>query len=190
MPSDNDSGHLLLELLKKNAQYDSETGKYIFKDLNNLVIEEPKKARNPFLLFKEKNMDQIKKYIENCSEFSGQGSFSKAAGDLWKNMSIEDKLPYEEEHSKLKLEYEVSKKTYENTFGRFNFTKPNVDKHKKRGRPRKVPLPEEIDNNNGYISLTIDGVKYELEIETNVLWDENRDETVGQKVGPKKYAFY
>jgi len=182
----------LLEFIKSHGTYDSQTQKYTFNSdsINKLVTEEPKKAKNPFLLFKEQNMDNIKKYIEDCAEFSGQGSFSKAAGDLWKNMSLEDKLPYEKEHSKLKLKQIESKKNYDNTFGRFNLSRPNVVTSKKRGRPRKVPLPEDIDNNNGYKSLILDGVKYELEIETNVLWDENRDETVGQKVGPKKYDFY
>tara|TARA_Y100000590_G_scaffold470537_1_gene666141 strand:- start:5793 stop:6347 length:555 start_codon:yes stop_codon:yes gene_type:complete len=180
----------LLELLKNAAQYDSETNRYIFDNVTNIVTEEPKKPKNPFFLFKEKNKEKIKKYIEDCPDFSGQGSFSSAASDIWKTMSLEDKLVYEEEYSNLKQEYVKNKKSYDNTFGRFNFANKIVEKPKKRGRPRKIPLSEETESHNGYKSLVIDDVKYELEIETNVLWDENRDEAVGQKVGPKKYEFY
>lgn len=180
----------IMKLLTEHAT--EKDGKLIFKDtINDLVMNEPKRPKNPFFLFKEENKDAIKKQMGSNSDYSGQGSFTSAASEIWKNMSLEEKLPYEERYSRMKENYHNQKRIYDNTFGKLNINL-NVEKpKKKRGRPRKSPVTEEsVQTNEDYVSLVIDGVSYELEVATNIIWNETREDTVGIKVGPKSYEFY
>lgn len=182
----------LLEILKNTATFDKDSNKYVFNSdaLKNIVASEPKKPKNPFFLFKEENKDKIKKSMGSNSDFSGQGSFSSAASDIWKNMSLEEKMPYEEKYSKLKEEFTERKKVYDETFGRFNLKSVEEKPKKKRGRPRKSEKVEKVSSSDGYSSVNIDGVVYEIELETDVIWTEDREDAVGQRVGPNKYEFY
>ena len=182
----------LFEIIKKNAEYNEKTNTSIFNNesLKSLVLDEPKKPKNPFFLFKEQNKDKIKESISKNSDFSGQGSFSAAASDIWKNMSLEERMPYENQYEDLKQVFINNKKIYDETFGRFNIVKSIEKPKRKRGRPRKNETKQEVQSTeDGYTSITIDGTRYELELDTNVIWTEDRDEPVGQRVG-SNYEFY
>ena len=69
----------------------------------------PKKAKNAFMLFTAANREQVKTDNPDIKPTE----ISKKMGEMWADLSDEDKEPYVEEAEKLKAEYLEKKKKWE-----------------------------------------------------------------------------
>ena len=180
------------EQIMKNCQVDS-SGKFtiIDKDAINKIIldasmrtERPKKAPNPFIIFKSK-------LNVNKSEVTGRGTLAKVAKEKWDNLSISEREEYTREYDELREIHTRELNNYNEYFGispedhsknKSKSKKINSDgTPRKRGRPSKNKKDSnESNNDTGTCVFRYKG--------NNYLWNPENDEvynTDGEHIGYK-----
>ena len=83
--------------------------KKIKKEIDPDAPFKPKKAKNAFMLFTAANREQVKTDNPDIKPTE----ISKKMGEMWADLSDEDKEPYVEEAEKLKAEYLEKKEKWE-----------------------------------------------------------------------------
>ena len=83
--------------------------KKIKKEIDPDAPFKPKKAKNAFMLFTAANREQVKTDNPDIKPTD----ISKKMGEMWADLSDEDKEPYVEEAEKLKAEYLEKKEKWE-----------------------------------------------------------------------------
>ena len=103
---------------------------------------------------------------------------TRKAGELWKELSDEDKSPWLEKSKVLKEEYEIAMNKYKQS-SKLE-PKESVKGKKKRGRPRKIPETTEVE----VINITHDGQEYLLDEKSNDVYDMSHSK-IGKYVDGK-----
>ena len=162
--------------------------------------DKPKRAPSAFLLWKSENKDFILSKIDN----NGRGVLAQKAGELWKELSDEDKAPYNERAEIAKQKYFEEMEEYKATVvvtkpkssrGRPRLSSEEKAERKKKREEKKkesTPCPVPKENENDYEEVEInceeffyEGKEYLIDTNNGDILDTESEEVIGKKVGDK-----
>ncbi|KAF7489018.1 FACT complex subunit SSRP1 [Sarcoptes scabiei] len=110
----------------------------------------PKRPQSAFFLWMNENREQIKKQLPGAS----LTEITKKAGDLWKDLSKEEKSKYEEMYAKAKKQYEKELSEYKASGGNDNEDdrKKSSKKSEQKKSTTKSPIKSGQFKSKEYIS--------------------------------------
>jgi len=106
----------------------------------------PKKALTPYMLYANSVRDDVKRSAEGIS-FQ---DITREIGKRWRGLSAEQKVPYEEQHLRLKAEYDVKKTEYLSAH-------PQPEKSNQKSTTTKPRIQKDHTGNPEYVKDHVSG---------------------------------